>query len=71
MSNVVFLEDKAGYWEASVQIRRKKVDGKHPADNMSAIEKALKDVGYEVTSLRFSTPDFMTPIEKSNESPEQ
>lgn len=62
--NIVFIEDHKGFWEASVLIRCQKTKGKHPGDNWDVIESALKQAGYEVTGLKFSTPDFMSPIEK-------
>lgn len=69
MGTVEFIEDRIGYFTAEVGIRRKKSDHKHPADDFDAIQAALQKIGYEVTGLKFSTPDFMSPIENNESQP--
>lgn len=63
MNNITYLGDYQGDYTATIKIKRAKKEGKHPADNFDAICKALKDIGYEVTSMGFSTPNFMKAIE--------
>lgn len=69
MGTVEFIDDHIGYFTADVGIRRKKSDHKHPADDFDVIADALKRIGYEITGMKFSTPDFMSPIENNESQP--